>query len=104
MKARHRKVIYLLALVCVAPAHLIAQQQTPSVSSARTASEGEKGRNQPPLSGAVQTRIAKMTPLFDGKTLDRWIYATNAWTVKDGAMASLGAGRGVIYTQREFTN
>lgn len=27
-----------------------------------------------------------------------------SWMVKDRAMASLGAGRGVIYTEREFTN
>jgi hypothetical protein len=29
--------------------------------------------------------------------------ATSGWTVKDGAMASTGAGRGVIYTARDFT-
>jgi hypothetical protein len=45
-----------------------------------------------------------MTPLFDGATLDGWVYSTNAWAVKDSAMASLGAGRGVIYTKREYTN
>ena len=45
-----------------------------------------------------------MKPIFDGKALDGWVFATNAWTVKDGAMASLGAGRGVIYTKREYTN
>ena len=45
-----------------------------------------------------------MTPIFDGETLGGWESAPNAWTVKDGAMASLGAGRGVIYTKREYTN
>ena len=38
-----------------------------------------------------------MTSLFDGKTLDGWIQIPdNSWVVKDGAMASTGAGRGVI--------
>lgn len=54
-----------------------------------------------------------MTPLFDGKTLDGWkasVKATNAvdtakhWTVKDGAMASLGEGRGVLHTEKSFGN
>jgi hypothetical protein len=29
---------------------------------------------------------------------------SSCWVVKDGVMASTGAGRGVIYTQRDFTN
>ena len=48
-------------------------------------------------------------PLFDGKTLDGWIQIENkpsalseAWIVKDGAMASTGSGRGVIYTARDY--
>ena len=46
-----------------------------------------------------------MTSLFDGKTLDGWIQVPeNSWTVKDGAMASLGLGRGVVYTAGEFNN
>ncbi len=45
------------------------------------------------------------TSLFDGKTLDGWIQSpANAWTVKDGAMASLGAGRGVIYTKDDYAS
>jgi hypothetical protein len=36
--------------------------------------------------------------LFDGNTLDGWRQVpTNSWTVKDGVMASTGAGRGYIY-------
>lgn len=43
------------------------------------------------------------TPLFDGKTLDGWIQTPpDSWEVKDGAMASKGAGRGVIYTKEDF--
>ena len=49
--------------------------------------------------------------LFDGKTLDGWIEiqknATIAnspgWVVKEGAMASTGAGRGVIYTAKDYS-
>jgi len=45
--------------------------------------------------------------LFDGKTLDGWIQVQNSatsagWIVKDGAMASTGAGRGVIYTVNDY--
>jgi hypothetical protein len=57
-----------------------------------------------PLSNATLDKIQKMTPLFDGKTLDGWETATNAWIVKDGAMASTGAGRGVIYTKGDYGN
>jgi hypothetical protein len=43
------------------------------------------------------------TSLFDGKTLDGWIQSpAGAWTVKDGAMASKGIGRGVIYTKNDY--
>jgi hypothetical protein len=45
-----------------------------------------------------------MTPLFDGKTLEGWEYQTNAWVVKDGAMSSTGAGRGVICTRDSYGN
>ena len=44
--------------------------------------------------------------LFDGKTLDGWIQIdknnATAWIVQDGAMASTGSGRGVIYTAKDF--
>ena len=44
-----------------------------------------------------------MTRLFDGKALDGWIQVpANTWTVKDGVIASLGAGRGVIYTANQY--
>ena len=58
----------------------------------------------------AQTANAAL-PLFDGKTLDGWIQLQNkpespspAWIAKDGAMASTGSGRGVIYTARDFTH
>jgi len=47
----------------------------------------------------------KTTPLFDGKSLDGWIQIPeNSWIVKDGAMASTGAGRGVVYTENDFSS
>ena len=46
---------------------------------------------------------AGMTKIFDGKTLDGWTQVPpDSWTVKNGAIASLGVARGVIYTNREF--
>ena len=44
-----------------------------------------------------------MKPIFDGKTLDGWIQVPpNSWTVKEGVIASLGTGRGVIYTGAQY--
>jgi hypothetical protein len=44
------------------------------------------------------------TPLFDGESLAGWIQVPDetGWEVKDGAMASTGAGRGVIYTEGDY--
>ena len=48
--------------------------------------------------GALETE-----PLFDGQTLDGWLQIpADTWVVKDGAMASTGAGRGVIYTAQDY--
>ena len=66
-----------------------------------------------PLSQNSLDKIAAMTPIFDGKTLNGWkasVKGTNAtditkaWSVKDGAMASLGEGRGVLHTENEYRN
>jgi hypothetical protein len=58
-----------------------------------------------PLSQATRDKIGRMTSLFDGKTLEGWIQIPPAsWEVKNGAMASLGAGRGVIRTKGEYGN
>src|SRR5262245_4269499 len=41
--------------------------------------------------------------LFDGRSLDGWIQVPpDSWVVKDGAMASTGAGRGMIYTAEDY--
>ena len=41
--------------------------------------------------------------LFDGKTLDGWIQIpANSWEVRNGVIASLGLGRGVLYTANQY--
>jgi hypothetical protein len=62
------------------------------------------------MSGGADNEAS--TVLFDGKTLDGWIQIENkppaagspatGWVVKDGAMASTGLGRGVIYTAKDY--
>jgi hypothetical protein len=45
------------------------------------------------------------TSLFDGQTLAGWIQIpTNSWTVTNGAIASLGVARGVIYTANDYSH
>ena len=93
-----KTVLLLLMISFRAPFLLAEQNGNPSASELGTS------RVAAPLSPAARARIAQMKPIFDGETLAGWICASNAWTIKDGAMASLGAGRGVVYTQREYTN
>jgi len=47
---------------------------------------------------------ANMKLLFDGKTLDSWMQVpADSWTIKNGILASLGSGRGVIFTKQSFS-
>jgi len=60
--------------------------------------------SSPPIKAAEPVAPAEaktnFTPLFDGKTLEGWIQVpADSWIVKDGAMVSTGAARGVIYTK-----
>jgi hypothetical protein len=66
-----------------------------------------------PVSQATVQKISKTRPIFDGQTMDGWdasVKGTNqankstVWAVKDGALASLGAGRGVLYTDKSYGN
>ena len=58
---------------------------------------GASGESKPPPPESAK-------PLFDGKSLDGWTQVpADSWTVKDGAMASLGLGRGVLYTNEKFS-
>ena len=82
---------------------LLAQPATNPTTAAPT--EVQPAKPPSPLSKDTLDRIDKMTSLFDGKTLDGWVcFTNNAWAVKDGAMTSLGSGRGVIYTKNEYGN
>jgi len=62
------------------------------------------------LDRALRGQTSGPVSLFDGKTLDGWIQVENkpsglaGWEVKDGAMASTGAGRGVIYTAKDYSH
>ncbi len=69
-----------------------------------SSSSFEPAKPAPPLSKATMEKIQKMSSLFDGRTLDGWVTTSNAWVVKSGAMASTGAGRGVIYTKNAYGN
>ncbi len=54
-------------------------------------------------SSAGGIRPGNTASLFDGQSLAGWIQSPpDAWTVKDGAMASKGSGRGVIYTANDY--
>jgi hypothetical protein len=126
------KTNYWLALALACSTNLLAQDapkptQTPSASLHRStnlfaqdapnppapAAEAPPAKPAEPLSQATMDKIAKMTSIFDGKTLDGWKASTkgvneadvaSAWSVKDGVIASAGAGRGVLYTTKEFGN
>ena len=59
------------------------------------------------LAGCSTAGAGKMkntpTVLFDGRTLDGWQQIpAGSWTVTNGAMASLGLARGVIYTTSDY--
>src|SRR5258708_930900 len=61
------------------------------------------------VAGVGSLKGSTVVSLFDGKTLDGWIQiessntsGSTGWVVKDGAMASTGAGRGVIYTVKDY--
>ncbi len=52
---------------------------------------------------AWSVSAAEPVPLFDGKTLNGWLQIPdNSWEVKDGAIVSLGKGRGVLYTTKQY--
>jgi len=94
-----------LVLALTLSTSLFAQEMTNAPAAPAKATQ--------PLSQATLDKIAAMTPIFDGKTLDGWkaskkgvneMDAATQWTVKDGALASLGAGRGVLYTTKQYGN
>ncbi len=58
-----------------------------------------------PLRPTVAEKLRNLPLLFDGRSLAGWVQApAGSWVVRDGAMASTGAGRGVIYTERNYSH
>jgi hypothetical protein len=63
----------------------------------------QPGAKDTPAPSLPEALLRQTKSIFDGKTLDGWIQIpASSWTVKDGAMASLGVGRGVIYTREDY--
>lgn len=106
--------INLWAILCVALSTSLGFAQPTNPPAAAATTNAVLTFPPPsPLSQATRDKISKMTSLFDGKTLEGWrasVKGTNtaditkAWTVKDGAMVSLGEGRGVLHTEKEYGN
>jgi hypothetical protein len=86
--------VSLLACGCVLSVSVLISAQTPPPSS-------------PPAAGQIPAPAAPLPPgmklIFDGKRLEGWTQIpADTWTVKNGILASLGASRGVIYTNASF--
>ena len=97
---RTKYIRQFIALSAVAGCSILSQAVTAEKPPAPPAA---------PLSKATLEKIEKLPLIFDGKTLEGWMQfhrnATNGspgWIVKDGAMASTGADRGVIYTAKDY--
>ena len=97
---------YVLVLALMLSAKLLAQ-------TAPTATNAPSFPPPVPLSQDTLDKISKMTPIFDGSSLDGWegsqkgtnqLAASTIWQVKDSALASLGAGRSALYTDKSFGN
>jgi hypothetical protein len=66
---------------------------------------GQRAQPGDPAGAARHRTRPHFVRLFDGRTLKGWIQVPpNSWTVKDGAIASLGAGRGFIYTMHNYSS
>lgn len=72
--------------------------------SAQKVEKLEKGTDDKSTSSNDKlTNPAGPVPLFDGRTLDGWNQIpANSWTIRDGVIASLGTGRGVLYTSNQY--
>lgn len=77
----------------------MAQNAPPSTTQAASAAPTSQ-----PTPAPLAPLPAGMTRLFDGTTLAGWRqFPANQWIVKDGALVSLGKGRGVIATEGQFS-
>ena len=70
---------------------------------ARASSDASDGRPPPSDAGAASDAGASLVSIFNGSTLDGWIQVPpSSWSVVGGAMHSLGAARGFIYTRATY--
>jgi hypothetical protein len=71
--------------------------------TATAGTEDPQTKEEPQTYSIPEVVLKQTKPIFDGKTLDGWIQIpADSWKVTDGAMASTGAGRGVIYTKDDY--
>jgi hypothetical protein len=69
----------------------------------RSAADPTDPEDEPPP-GLPAAVLGQTRPIFDGKTFDGWVQIpADSWEIKAGAMASRGAGRGVIYTRNDYS-
>jgi hypothetical protein len=89
--------------VCLAAiaglARLDVAQDAPSAAAPPATAQVSK-----PTQASKVPLPAGMTLLFDGTTLTGWRQIPpDQWIVKDGALVSLGKGRGVIETEGQYS-
>jgi hypothetical protein len=75
-----------------------------TIIAADASKAAEPSESASKSSGQLPDAVLRQTkPLFDSKTLDGWIQLpANSWEVNDGAIASRGLGRGVIYSAKDY--
>jgi len=94
--------VFLAALAGQAPMDM-AQTAPPATTAPATTQVSAEPAPQPTPAPKVQLPTG-MTLLFDGTTLAGWKqFPPDQWMVKDGALVSLGKGRGVIATEEQYS-
>lgn len=99
-------------LLITALAAVVGSAPAGSAQSAAPATDRAPAGSAPPTTAPAEVAVtpppdvplpACTTRIFDGKTLDGWTaIPPQSWVAKNGTIASLGVGRGVIYTKRSF--
>jgi Domain of Unknown Function (DUF1080) len=74
------------------------------LSSVGMSSNADQPAQDQSASSIPAATLERTKPIFDGKSFNGWIQIPpDSWKITDGAMASTGAGRGVIYTKDDYT-
>jgi hypothetical protein len=88
-----KSILLTAAILFLATSITFAQPKAPTTAPTEVAIDPPPSVPLPP----------GMTPIFDGRTLEGWKQIPeNSWTAKNGIIASLGVGRGVIYTAKQW--